>query len=94
MEILAIHANTDLRVQPPTARPAGAHVYHVNCRQFSVVHRAWQQKSASNPAALAVMTLDLERIWMTPAESDQVLAAIKGMQNPLALNTETAADNQ
>lgn len=85
MEILMIHATTDLRVRPTTERPAGTYLYPVNCYQFSTAQRAWLKERAPRSETIVVMTLDFERIWMTPDEGQQVADAIKGMAPQVTL---------
>lgn len=93
MEILVIRAEADLRVRPITARPAGIHLYPVNCRQFSAAQKAWLRERAPRPDTIGVMTLDSERIWMTPIEGQQVADAIKEMQPQVTLQNAAAPDS-
>lgn len=87
MEILMIHATSDLRVRPTTARPVGTYLYPINCHQFSTAQRAWMKERAPRSETIVVMTLDFERIWMTPDEGQQVADAIKGMAPQVTLQT-------
>ncbi|MBI4671207.1 MAG: hypothetical protein HY741_06010 [Chloroflexi bacterium] len=92
MEILEIRTTADLRARSIGARAPGAHTYHVNCRQFSTLHRQWQNNRTRHAEPLSVMTLDFEQIWMTAAEGAQVAAAIKETVPLLALNRDSASD--
>jgi hypothetical protein len=85
MEILEIQSSHSLLTSRPDSRPVGAHVYQVNCRQFTSTYRRWQKESAARGQALAVMTLGFERIWMTGEEAEQVATAIRSSRSPLAL---------
>jgi hypothetical protein len=91
MEILEIHTSTDMRVPAAATRPAGAYTYHINCRQFSTVHRAWQLDHQAQVNPLAVMTLEFQCIWMTPAETAQVAAAIKDLVPQIVLTQNPPA---
>jgi hypothetical protein len=85
MEILVIESSHSLTTSVPEKRVDGAHSYHLNCRQFSTVQRSWQKNSITQEHALGVMTLNFERIWITPQEVSQVADAIKSARSPLAL---------
>jgi len=85
METLEIHSAHDL-TSGPAARKSGNHLYQVNCRQFLAVQRDWQRNEARHDANLCVMTLGLERIWISAAEAKQVEAAILDKRSPLALD--------
>lgn len=89
MEILAIHAGTDLRTRPGSERPSGTFVYHINCRQFNSAHRSWQLHRTTQPEMMVLMTLNFERIWMTNNECTQVANAIKELQPNVTLTSET-----
>jgi hypothetical protein len=92
MEILEIRTTADLRARSTGTRAPGAHTYHVNCRQFSTLHRQWQNDRTRHAEPLGIMTLDFEQIWITPGEGAQVAAAIKGTVPLLALNPDTGSD--
>ncbi len=85
MEILEIKSSHSLLTSRPDSRPEGAHVYQVNCRQFTSTYKSWQKNGATLGQALAVMTLGFERIWITAQEAEQVAAAIRASSSPLAL---------
>ncbi len=85
MEILEIQSTHSLITSMPDSRPMGAHVYKVKCRSFTLAHNAWQKNDAGRGQPLAVMTLGLDRIWMTREEVEQVAAAIQSSRSPLAL---------
>jgi len=85
MEILEIQSSHSLLTSRPDSRPVGAHVYQVNCRQFTSTYKSWLKDGATRGQALAVMTVGFERIWMTPEEAEQVAAAIRSTHSPLAL---------
>ena len=89
MEILAIHAGTDLRTRTVSERPSGTFVYHINCRQFNSAHRSWLLHRTTQPDTMVLMTLNFERIWMTNSECTQVANAIKGLQPNVTLTPET-----
>lgn len=92
MEIIELHVSSDLRVRTPEARPAGDYTYHINTRQFSSVHRAWQNNHKEHANALAIMTLEFQCIWMTPAETAQVATAIKELTPRVTLSESMPAD--
>ena len=86
MEILEITSAHSLTSSIPDRRPAGAHSYQVNCRQFISTYKTWQRQSADRGQAFGVMTLAFDRIWITEAESAQVAAAIQATHSPVALD--------
>lgn len=86
MEILEIRSTHDLTSSATEKRRAGAHSYQVNCRQFTSMHRTWQNTKPTRAATMWVMTLGFERIWMTEAESQLVAAAIHETQSPVAID--------
>lgn len=86
MEILEIRSQRDLTVAKPEARPERASSFRVNCRQFVSAQKRWQNDTTHMPT-LSVMTLDFKQIWITPAESEQVLAAIRAMSSPVLLDS-------
>lgn len=90
MEILEIKSQNDRTRRSPETRAAGAHTYHLNCRQFTTVRRDWQNDGERASLDLAVMTLSFERIWMTAGESEQVAAAIKATQRSITLDDGAA----
>ncbi|HEX9075652.1 MAG TPA: hypothetical protein VF932_07715 [Anaerolineae bacterium] len=85
MEILEIQSSQSLLTSRPDSRPAGAHVYQVNCRQFTSTYRTWLKNSVAHEHPLAVMTLGFERIWITKEEAEQVAAAIQSAGSPVVL---------
>lgn len=91
MEILEIQSSKSLLTSRPDSRPAGAHVYQVNCRQFTAAYKSWQENEAAHEHPLAVMTTAFDRIWVTRAEAEQVAGAIQGGHSPLVLG-DTIAD--
>lgn len=91
MEILEINSSHSLLTSRPDSRPAGAHVYQVNCRQFIAAYKTWQKNGAAREQPLAVLTTAFERIWITRAEAEQVAAAIQSAHSPFVLgDTQTA----
>ena len=85
MEILEIQSSHSLMTSMPDSRPVGAHVYQMNCRQFTSTYRSWKMNSVARGHALAVMTLGFERIWITGEEAEQLAAAIQSTCSPVAL---------
>lgn len=85
MEILEIKSSQSLLTSRPDSRPAGAHVYQVNCRQFTSTYRSWLRDSVAHEHPLAVMTVGFERIWITREEAEQVAAAIQSAASPVLL---------
>ena len=85
MEILEIQSSQSLLTSRPDSRPAGAHVYQVNCRQFNSTYRSWQKNRAAHEHPLAVMTLGFERLWITREEAEQMAAAIQSARSPVVL---------
>lgn len=86
MEILEIRSTHDLTTSGLAVRQPGNHSYRVNCRQYLTVQRDWQRNGAPHDVNLCVMTLSLERIWISAAEAKQVEAAILDQRSPLALD--------
>ncbi len=86
MEILEITSSHDLTAISAEARRTGAHSYQVNCRQFIALHRSWERDKAQRAGPLGLMTLRLERIWITAAESKRVAEAIQATRSPVALD--------
>src|SRR5689334_2012646 len=90
MEILQIKSSHDLTARTPGSRPAGAHSYAVNCRQFISAQSQWQKTRSKSPEPLCVMTLRFERIWITAQETEQVAAAIKATRPVVSLEGDVA----
>ncbi len=86
MEILEITSSHDLSAKSADARRTGAHSYQVNCRQFNSLLHSWEKDKAQRSGPLALMTLGLERIWITAGESQKVQEAIQAMRSPVALD--------
>ncbi len=86
MEIVEIKSSHDLTAMSADARRSGAHSYQVNCRQFVTLHRSWERDKAQQAGPLGLMTLSLERIWITAAESKQIEAAIQSTQPTVLLD--------
>ncbi len=86
MEILEIKSSHDLTATSADARRTGAHSYQVNCRQFNSLLHSWEKDKAQRAHPLGLMTLRLERIWITASESQKVQAAIQAMRSPVALD--------
>ncbi len=86
MEILEIKSSHDLTATSADARRTGAHSYQVNCRQFSALLHSWERDKTQRARPLALMTLRLERIWITAGESQKVEAAIRAMRSHVALD--------
>ena len=76
METLEIVSKHDLTARSPAERKPGNHSYRVNCRQFLATQRDWQRKKDEHDENLVFMTLNFERIWMSPAEVKEVESAI------------------
>ena len=85
METLEVQRTHSLLTSRPDSRPAGEHVYQVDCRQFASSYRSWQKDGAGRGQPLAIMTLGFERIWITGEEAEQVAVAIRSSRSPLAL---------
>ncbi len=86
MEILEIKSSHDLTATSADARRTGAHSYQVNCRQFSTLLQRWERDKVQHTRPLALMTLRLERIWITAGESRRVAEAIEARRSPVALD--------
>lgn len=85
MEILEIQSSHSLITSMPGSRESGAHVYRVHCRQFASALKNWQKNDAPRGLHLAVMTLGMDRIWITKEEAELVAASIQSARSPLAL---------
>ena len=57
MEILEIRSAHDLTTSATDKRREGAHSYQVNCRQFTSMHRTWQNDKPPRTPTMWVMTL-------------------------------------
>ncbi len=86
MEILEIKSSHDLTATSADARRTGAHSYQVNCRQVISLQQSWAKDKVQRKGPLALMTLRLERIWITAGESKRVAEAIQAMRSPVALD--------
>ncbi len=86
MEILEIRSTHDLTARSPSARHPGSHSYRVNCRQFTSVERLWRNDKSGGDSLLGIMTLNLEHLWMTEAETRQVAAAIQDTHSSVVLD--------
>jgi hypothetical protein len=85
MELVEIRSSHDLTANVPENRGLGVHSYLVHCRQFVSVQREWERNRAVQGQALGLMTLALERIWITEKETKQVAAAIQSARSPVVL---------
>ncbi len=86
MEILEINSSHSLTMSITDKRPAGAHSYQVNCRQFTSTYKVWQKHGSPGEQAFGVMTLGFERIWVTKPECDEIAWAIQMSHSPLKLD--------
>jgi hypothetical protein len=86
MQILEIRSSHDLAAKSADARRTGPHSYQVNCREFTSMLRAWEQDRVQRTGPLSLMTLSLQRIWITAGESRQVMAAIEATRSPVTLD--------
>lgn len=85
METLEIRSKHDLTTRPPADRKPGNHSYQLNCRQFLTLQRDWQRKREEHDQNLVFMTLNFERIWISPAEAREVESAILAKRPMLEL---------
>ncbi len=76
METLEIRSSHDLTARKPDERKPGNHSYQLNSRQFLAMQRDWQRKKEEQDSSLMLMTLNLDRIWITPSEAKAVESAI------------------
>lgn len=86
MEIIEIKSAHSLLTSITTARPLGAHVYKLNCRQYLSVYQNWQRQRRTQPQPFGMMTLDFERIWITDEECLRITTAIKAASSPVVLD--------
>ncbi len=86
MEIVEIKSSHDLTVMSAEARRTGAHSYQLNCRQFLSLHHSWERDQAQRKGPLGLMTLGSERIWITPAEGQQIEDAIRETRRSVLLD--------
>ncbi len=86
MEILEINSSHSLTMSMTDKRPAGAHSYQVNCRQFISIYEKWLKQSAARENTFGVMTLGFERIWVTKPECAEISKAIQTSRSPLTLD--------
>ena len=76
METVEIRSAHDLTARQPADRKPGNHAYQLNSRQFLNMQRDWQKKKDEQAENLMIMTLNLDRIWITAAEAKEVESAI------------------
>ena len=88
MEIIKIKSGHSLITSMTDNRPAGEHVYDVNCRQYLTTYGNWKRQKTEDTKTFGVMTLGYERIWVTEGESKQIAEAIQASSSPFVL-TET-----
>lgn len=86
MELIEIRSSRDLSAKSPEARRPAAHSYQISCRQFYSVRREWQRNSLAQGQPLGVMTMGLDRIWITEEEVKKVLGAIEEARSPVSLD--------
>jgi hypothetical protein len=86
MELIEIRSSRDLTAKVPEARRPDPHSYKISCRQFYSVRREWQRNSSARGQPLAVMTLGLDRIWITEEEVKKVVGAIEEARSPVSLD--------
>ncbi len=86
METVEIRSSHDLTARQPTERKPGNHSYQLNSRQFLNMQRDWQRKKEEQDSSLMIMTLNLDRIWLTPSEAKEVESAILAKRSSLELH--------
>lgn len=86
MELIEIRSSRDLTAKAPEARRPNAHSYMISCRQFYSLRREWQRSNPGQGQPLGVMTLGLDRIWMTEDEVKKVSGAIEEARSPVSLD--------
>ncbi len=85
METVEIRSTHDLTARQPAERKPGNHSYQLNSRQFLAMQRDWQRKKEEQDSNLMLMTLNLDRIWLTPSEAKEVESAILAKRSSLEL---------
>jgi hypothetical protein len=86
MELIEIRSSSDLTAKVPEARRPDAHSYKISCRQFTAVRREWQRNSSARGQPLGLMTMNLDRIWITEEEVKKVVGAIEEARSPVSLD--------
>jgi hypothetical protein len=86
MELIEIRSSRDLTGKAPEAQQSDAHSYKISCRQFQSVRREWQRNSSTRGQSLGLMTLGLDRIWITEEEVKKVVGAIEEARSPVSLD--------
>jgi hypothetical protein len=86
MELIEIRSSCDLTAKVPEARRPDAHSYKISCRQFAAVRREWQRNSSAHGQPLGLMTMNLDRIWITEDEVKKVVGAIEEARSPVSLD--------
>ena len=86
MELIEIRSSRDLSAKEPEARRPDAHTYQISCRQFYSVRREWQRNKSAHGQPLGVMTMGLDRIWITEDEAKKVVGAIEEARSPVSLD--------
>ena len=85
MEVVEIQSVHSLLSSNTLARPLGVHSYAVNCRQYLVTYRTWQQQRTPKLEIFPVMTLEFRRIWITATEGKKIANAIQARQPRVAI---------
>ena len=86
MQVIEIRSQHDLTARVPTERRTQAHSYWLHCRQFNSEFKAWLKGHEPQEATLGLMTLAMERIFLTQEESQEVAQAITDASSPKLLD--------
>lgn len=86
MEIIQIKSAHSLVTSMVGSRPAEAHSYTLNCRQYVSMYQTWQKSNRTPAQACDIMTLDYVRIWITEQEGNQIAEAIKAAHSPVLVD--------
>ena len=87
MQVIEIRSQHDLTAHVPTERRAQAHSYWLHCRQFTSEFKTWLKgHGPEQETTLGLMTLAMERLYLTQDECQVVAEAIKTATSPKVLD--------
>ncbi len=86
MQVIEIRSTHDLTVHQPEERAAASRSYRIHCGQFFSQFRQWEKNSSHDEKqTLGLMTLGMDRIWITDKEGQEIAEAIRDSRSPVIL---------
>lgn len=86
MELLRVKSSHSLVTTNPAERPLGENLYTLNCSQYMTTYNNWARRRTETTPAFGIMTLNYEQIYVTDAEHDQIISAIKSANSPITVD--------